>query len=87
MQPALPMPLNALWAGALSLLLRHDETACPKSGQQAADLLDRLADDPTLDRETRALCARASDRLGERCHDRPPSRDDGGMQKSACTGK
>jgi hypothetical protein len=61
------MPASALWAGALSLLLRHNETACPKSARQAADLLDRLADDPALDRETRALCSRASDRLGEGC--------------------
>lgn len=61
------MTPNALWAGALSLLLSHNETGCPKSARQAADLLDRLADDPALDRETRSLCARASDRLGEGC--------------------
>lgn len=59
------MTPNALWAGALSLLLSHNETGCPKSAHQAAGLLDRLADDPALDRETRSLCARASDRLGE----------------------
>lgn len=61
------LPPSALWAGALSLLLRHNETGCPKSAHQAAELLDRLADDPTLDRETRSLCARASDWLGEAC--------------------
>jgi hypothetical protein len=61
-------PPAALWAGALSLLLRHNETACPKSARQAAELLGRLADDPALDRETRALCARASDRLGDGRH-------------------
>lgn len=73
-EKALPaLPANALWAGALSLLLRHSETACPKSARQAADLLDRLADDPALDRETRALCARASDRLGEGCQPGGPS--------------
>lgn len=65
--PEKALPASALWAGALSLLLRHNETACPKSARQAADLLDRLADDPALDRETRALCSRASDRLGEGC--------------------
>ncbi len=59
------MPPNALWAGALSLLLQHNETGCRKSARQAADLLDRLADDPALDSDTRKLCQRASDRLGD----------------------
>lgn len=58
------MPVNDLCAGALSLLLRADETGCPKSIRQAADLLDRLADSPELDSDTRTLCQRASDRLG-----------------------
>ena len=58
------MPLNTLWVGALSLLLRHNETGCPKSACYAADLLDRLADSPELDNDTRSLCQRASDRLG-----------------------
>lgn len=57
------MPPNDLWAGALSLLLRANETGCPKSVRQAADLLDRLADSPDLDSDTRNLCQRASDRL------------------------
>lgn len=58
------MSPNVLWAGALSLLLRHNETGCAKSARQAADLLDRLADSPDLDSDTRNLCQRASDRLG-----------------------
>lgn len=58
------MSPNDLWAGALSMLLRASETGCPKSVRQAADLLDRLADLPELDSDTRDLCLRASDRLG-----------------------
>lgn len=63
MSPLSPIPTATLWAGALSLLLRHNETGCPKSRRQAADLLDRLANDPALDGETRSLCSRASERL------------------------
>ncbi|NTV11923.1 MAG: hypothetical protein HGA47_14320 [Zoogloea sp.] len=57
------MPSNPLWAGALSLLLRHSLTGCVHSAHQAADLLDRLADSPELDRETRNLCEEVSQRL------------------------
>lgn len=68
------MPNIELWAGALSLVLRHDLTGCALSARQAADLLSRIADNPEVDRETRALCDEASLRLidlheeGSRCH-------------------
>ncbi|WP_373973680.1 hypothetical protein NT239_08415 [Chitinibacter sp. SCUT-21] len=54
---------SSLWAGALSLVLIHAETGCQHAAQQAANLLDHLADDETTEQETRALCERASDRL------------------------
>ena len=57
------MPPPELWAGALSLLLIHDESGCPHSTLNAARLLDRLCDATDLDDETRALCERASIRL------------------------
>lgn len=57
------MPNIELWAGALSLVLRHDLTGCALSARQAADLLARIADNPNVDRETRALCEEASLRL------------------------
>ena len=60
---ALAMPPPELWAGALSLLLIHDESGCPHSALNAARLLDRLCDTTDLDDETRALCERASIRL------------------------
>ncbi len=57
------MPDTELWAGALSLLLRHDLMGCEHAAHQAADLLDRLADLPGLDGETRDLCERMSCKL------------------------
>jgi hypothetical protein len=57
------MPTSSLWAGALSLVLIHSETGCRHAAQQAADVLERLADTEDLEQETRALCERASDRL------------------------
>ncbi|KAB2921167.1 MAG: hypothetical protein F9K30_15055 [Dechloromonas sp.] len=57
------MPHSELWAGALSLLLIHDETGCPHSARHATLLLDRLCDMENLDEETRRLCERASQRL------------------------
>ena len=57
------MANNALWAGALSLLLIHDESGCPHSALNAARLLDYLCEQPDLDDETRQLCERASLRL------------------------
>lgn len=57
---------QALYAGALNLMLRHDLTGCPRSARQAADLLERLADSPAVDADTRQLCARMSERLLER---------------------
>lgn len=57
------MPNIDLWAGALSLVLRHDLTGCAVSARQAADLLARLADSPDVDRDTRTLCDEASLRL------------------------
>lgn len=58
--------LAALQAGALNLLLRHDETGCRQAAQQALLLLERLHDAPGLDAETQALCERASVRLDRR---------------------
>lgn len=57
------MPSTTLWAGALSLLLIHQETACPHAARNAARLLERISDAVDLDTETRHLCERASQRL------------------------
>lgn len=58
-----------LWAGALSLLLIHDETGCRQSALNAARVLDKLCEMDNLDDETRTLCERASLRLGnEQAH-------------------
>lgn len=57
------MPSHELWAGALSLLLRHHLTGCTVTARQAATLLDRIANCPEVDAETRALCEDASIRL------------------------
>lgn len=57
------MPPTALWAGALSLLLIHQETACPHAALNAARLLERISNAPDLDADTRHLCERASQRL------------------------
>lgn len=63
------MTSNFLWAGALSLLLIHDETGCRQSALNAARVLDKLCEQDDLDDETRTLCERASQRLGnERTH-------------------
>lgn len=59
------MPSPELLAGALSLLLIHDETGCAHSALNAARLLDRLCEMDDLDIQTRTLCQRASDRLGQ----------------------
>lgn len=57
------MPNTELFAGALSQLLRHELSGCPRATRQAADLLDRLADVPGLDVETRQLCEQMSRKL------------------------
>lgn len=57
------MPNTELWIAALSLLLRHNVTGCARLGRQAADLLDRISDDPGVDQETRTLCEQASQNL------------------------
>ena len=57
------MPNTELFAGALSQLLRHDLSGCPRATRQAAELLDRLAETPGLDRETRSLCEQMSRQL------------------------
>lgn len=62
--PADTQPAEArLCIGALILLLRHGLTGCPRSAEQAADLLERIADAPGVDRDMRRLCAEASLRL------------------------
>lgn len=57
------MPNSALWAGALSLLLIHNETGCQQSALNAARLLERLGEMDGVDSETQTLCERASVRL------------------------
>ncbi|RKT59251.1 hypothetical protein DFR40_1134 [Azonexus fungiphilus] len=57
------MPNSELWAATLSLLLIHEETGCRHSALNAARLLDHLCD-LEIDDETRRLCERASQRLG-----------------------
>ncbi|MBI4740699.1 MAG: hypothetical protein HY777_03880 [Betaproteobacteria bacterium] len=57
------MPSSNLWAGALSLLLVHEETGCPQSAHNAACLLERLGKMDGVDNDTRDLCERASLRL------------------------
>ena len=59
------MASTELWAGALSLLLIHGESACPHAARNAARLLERLSEEPGLDAETRHLCERASIRLSQ----------------------
>ncbi|MBP5987732.1 MAG: hypothetical protein KA538_11180 [Azonexus sp.] len=60
------MPATELWAGALSLILIHEETGCQHSALNAARLLDQLCDSEGIDDETRRLCERASSRLSHR---------------------
>ncbi|MDD2743156.1 MAG: hypothetical protein PHV02_12840 [Rhodocyclaceae bacterium] len=55
---------SGLWAGALSLLLIHDETDCIHSALNASRLLELLGELEEIDDETRGLCERASARLG-----------------------
>ena len=62
---ALMMPSPELWAGALSLILIHDESGCPHSALNAARILDRLCAAPEIDDDIRALCERASNRLSQ----------------------
>lgn len=57
------MPSRELWAGALSLLLLHEETGCTHSAHHAARLLDQISDANDVDDDTRKLCERASARL------------------------
>lgn len=54
---------SGLWAGALSLLLIHDETGCIHSALNASRLLELLGELEEIDDETRGLCERASARL------------------------
>ena len=50
------MPSRELWAGALSLLLLHEETGCAHSAHNAARLLDQICDADDVDDDTRKLC-------------------------------
>jgi hypothetical protein len=59
----LMMAAPELWAGALSLILIHDESGCRHSALNAARILDRLCTAPDIDGDIRALCERASNRL------------------------
>lgn len=68
------MPSTELWAGALSLLLRHHETGCRQSARQAAHLLECISNTPELDQDTRSLCERASQRLADLTPGRPHAR-------------
>lgn len=57
------MPSHDLYAGALTLVMRHDLTGCARSARQAADLLERLAASPAMDGDTRSLCEQMCERL------------------------
>lgn len=57
------MPNTDLWAGALGLLLIHDETGSGQSAHHAIRLLEQITDYDDVDEELRALCERASQRL------------------------
>ncbi len=61
------MPSREIWAGALSLLLLHEETGCAHSALNAARLLDQICEADDVDDDTRKLCERASARLA--CHE------------------
>ncbi|MBL8449461.1 MAG: hypothetical protein JNM32_06005 [Dechloromonas sp.] len=63
------MNQHSLWAGALSLVLLHEETGCPHSALNAARLLERLSELPEIDGSTRDLCERASARLRHDCRE------------------
>lgn len=73
--PASPSPAS-LWAGALDAILRFGETGCPRASRRAADLLERLADNPGTDEALRELCERAARRFdvlpGPPAHGRTP---------------
>lgn len=62
------MPPIDLFAGALSLVLIHEETGCAQSALNAARLLDALSDASDIDTDTRRLCERASERLYHQGH-------------------
>jgi hypothetical protein len=66
-------PNHAVWAGALTLLLVHQETGCPHSARQAARLLECIAESEGLDDTVRALVERASLRLDTPAALHPPS--------------
>ena len=57
------MQSKDLYAGALTLVLRHDLTGCAQSAHQAVDLLQRLAASPTADSDTRSLCEQMCEHL------------------------
>ncbi len=57
------MPSNELWAGALSLILIHEETGCAQSAFNAARLLEQISEAEGVDDATQQLCERASSRL------------------------
>ncbi|HMV54348.1 MAG TPA: hypothetical protein PLX20_09130 [Rhodocyclaceae bacterium] len=59
-------PEARLCIGALTLLLRHGLTGCSRAAEQAADLLERIAAAPGVDRDMRRLCEAASQRLDTR---------------------
>ncbi len=54
------MDHDPLWAGALSLVLLHEETGCPHSALHAARLLERISELPEIDGSTRDLTGRRS---------------------------
>lgn len=58
-----PLAPTPMLTGTLTLLLQHCLNTCPLSGLQAAGLLERLAEDPTLDKVLRDYCDQFSRRL------------------------
>lgn len=61
---------QSLLAGALDHLMRYQLTGCGHSARVAAHLLDQLADQSDVNRDTRCLCGRMSEALeaGEVSH-------------------
>lgn len=54
---------QSLLAGTLEHLMRYQLTGCSHSAHVAAQLLEQLAGQPDVDRDTRHLCDRMSEAL------------------------
>jgi hypothetical protein len=54
---------TALLTGALDHLMRHALTGCEHAAHQASRLLEQLSERADVDRDTRLLCERMSEKL------------------------